>query len=323
MKLIRGHYNLPPATGLANGCVLTIGNFDGIHLGHQQALNKVKKLSHSSKLPGVVLVFEPTPIEFFNAKNPPVRLMNLREKLQGFKQTDIDFVLVCRFNAFFAELTAEDFVQKILLKGLNVKHLVVGDDFCFGKNRQGNFAYLQKSGKKFGFGVSDLPTYQIDQERVSSTRVRKALQQDDLLQAKRLLGQSFLFDGRVIHGKKLGRKIGFRTLNLNPKRIQMPVSGVFAVKVKGIAKQPWAGVANIGVRPTVNGLRPSIEVHLFNWSKDIYGKHVQIELQAFIRPEIKFDSLDSLVEQIKQDIQQAKQLLKLLIEKNKYHDSGL
>ncbi len=312
MQLIRGLYNLSfVADKLAKGCVLTIGNFDGIHLGHQQVLNKVQSLARSANLPSVVLVFEPSPIEFFNPDKAPVRLMNLREKLLGFQKTEIDYVLVCRFNQKFSQLTAEDFVQSILVTGLNAKHLVVGDDFCFGKNRQGNFAYLQSSGISFGFKVSDLQTFQLSQKRVSSTLVREALQQPDLQLAKKLLGSPFLFDGRVIHGKKIGRKIGFRTLNLNPKRIQMPISGVFAVTVRGIASQPWAGVANIGVRPTVNGIRPSIEVHLFNWNKDVYGKHVQIELQAFIRPEMKFDGLDELVQQIKQDVKIAQQILGL------------
>lgn len=310
MQLIRGLYNLPSvAEKLANGCVLTIGNFDGVHLGHQQVLNQVKTFANSLKLPGLVLIFEPTPMEYFQPEKAPVRLMNMREKLLAFKQTDIDYVLVCRFNQAFADLTADDFVQQILVKALNIKHLVVGDDFCFGKHRQGNFKYLQNAGKKLGFAVNDLPTYQVSQERVSSTRVRQALSLPDLQAAQEILGRAFLFDGRVIHGQKLGRTIGFRTLNLNPKRISMPVLGVFAVLVKGIAEKPWPGVANVGVRPTVNGARPSIEVHLFNWQTDVYGQHVQVELVEFIRPEMKFNGLDELVAQINKDAAQAGHIL--------------
>lgn len=323
MQLIRGLHNLKTTRPgqiwtenslFEHGCVLTIGNFDGIHLGHQEVLNRVQGLAHQLNLPSVVMIFEPLPVEYFAPDKAPVRLMNLREKLIGFQQTAIDFVLVCRFNAAFAELTAEQFVQQILVNSLQIKHLVVGDDFCFGKNRQGNYAFLQAAGAKHGFDVSEMPTYKVDEQRISSTRVRQTLstetlQTQGLKAAEDLIGRSFYFDGRVIHGQKLGRQLGFRTLNLNPKRLQMPVSGVFAVRVLNIANQPWPGIANIGVRPTVNGLRPSIEVHLFNWDKDLYGAHVQVELVAFIRPEQKFANLDALKAQIEKDAKAAKQIL--------------
>lgn len=318
MQLIRGLHNLVRFQApLASGCVLTIGNFDGVHLGHQQVLQAVTEKAKQLGLPSVVMIFEPLPIEFFAPHQAPVRLMNLREKLQAFQDTDIDYVLCVRFNQAFAELTAQDFIQQVLLDGLNVKHLVVGDDFRFGKQRQGDFTLLQQSGQQSGFTVQDMPTFGVDQERVSSTRIRAALsshemQQPDLAEVKRLLGKDFRFDGRVIHGQKLGRTIGFRTLNLNPKRIQMPVQGVFAVSVDGIAEKPWPGVANLGLRPTVDGVRPSIEVHLFNWDKDLYGCHVGVTLEAFIRPEMKFDGLDALKQQIAADAQQAKEFFNLV-----------
>lgn len=312
MQLIRGLHNLDRfKADLAAGCVLTIGNFDGVHLGHQQVLNKVHQQAEKLGIPRVVMIFEPLPIEFFTPKKAPVRLMNLREKLQAFAETEVDYVLCVRFNQKFAGLTAEEFIQQVLLDGLNVKDLVIGDDFCFGKGRTGNFELLQKAGDKHGFTVDDMRTYEMDAERVSSTRIRAALareemQNPDLDEAKRLLGKDFRFDGRVIHGQKLGRTIGFRTLNLNPKRIQMPVQGVFAVEVDGIADRPWPGVANLGLRPTVDGVRPSIEVHLFNWDKDLYGKHVGVTLEKFIRPEMKFNGIDALKKQIAEDAQKAK-----------------
>ena len=317
MQLIRGLHNLKRFNAhLAKGCVLTIGNFDGVHLGHQQVLQAVNRQAKMLDLPSVVMIFEPLPIEFFAPEQAPVRLMNLREKLQAFQQTDIDYVLCVRFNADFAALTAQQFVDKILLQGLNVKHLVVGDDFRFGQKRQGDFAFLKQAGLVNDFTVTDMPTFGVDQQRVSSTRIRTALLKDgasepNLAQAKALMGKDFSFNGRVIHGQKLGRTIGFRTLNINPKRSQMPVQGVFAVTVDGIANKPWPGVANLGLRPTVDGVRPSIEVHLFNWDKDVYGQHVQITLEAYIRPEMKFNGLDALKEQIAQDAQQAKQYFKL------------
>lgn len=317
MQLIRGLHNLPSfAEQLKDGCVLTIGNFDGVHLGHQKVLDEVHEKSLALGLPSVVMIFEPLPIEFFAPSKAPVRLMNMREKLQAFQATDIDFVLCARFNQSFASLTCDQFVTQVLVDGLHIKHLVVGDDFRFGKNRQGDFAFLQQAGQEFGFNVDDMPTFGIEESRVSSTRIRAALanqemQAPDLQKAKQLLGKAFRFDGRVIHGKKLGRTIGFRTLNLNPKRIQMPVQGVFAVTVDGIADKPWPGVANLGLRPTVDGVRPSIEVHLFNWDADLYGRHVGVTLQSFIRPEMKFNGIDELKAQIAQDADTAKQFFNL------------
>ena len=316
MQLIRGLHNLEHfRNDFAKGCVLTIGNFDGVHLGHQKVLSAVTAKSAELKLPSVVMIFEPLPIEFFTPEKAPVRLMNLREKLQSFQDTDVDYVLCVRFNQSFANLDAEAFAKKVLINALNIKHLVVGDDFRFGKKRQGNYAFLQSFGVKQGFAVEDMHTFELGQNRVSSTRIREALKGDNLQpnlqKVASLLGKPFRFDGRVIHGQKLGRTIGFRTLNLNPKRIEMPVQGVFAVSVDGIADTPWPGVANLGLRPTVDGVRPSIEVHLFNWNQDVYGKHVGVTLEAFIRPEMKFDGLEALKKQIAADAEQAKQFFKL------------
>ncbi|BBP46704.1 riboflavin biosynthesis protein [Thiosulfatimonas sediminis] len=312
MQLIRGLHNLKCVKPVfANGCVLTIGNFDGIHLGHRNVLNALCEQAKARQLPSVVMVFEPLPIEFFAPQQAPVRLMNLREKLQAFASTNIDYVLCVAFNAAFANLSAAEFVEQILLDDLAVKHLVVGDDFRFGKQRQGDYAFLSQQGQKYGFHVTDMPTHCQGLERVSSTRIRAELAKPNLTAVEQLMGAPFGFNGRVIHGQKLGRTIGFPTLNLNPKRIQMPVQGVFAVTVDGIADKPWPGVANIGLRPTVDGVRPSIEVHLFDWQQDLYGRHIAVTLHHFIRSEMKFNSLDELTAQIRQDAQQARQFFSI------------
>lgn len=310
MQLIRGLHNLDRMLdAFESGCVLTIGNFDGVHLGHQKILDQVAADAKEAGLPSVVMLFEPLPIEFFAPDRAPVRLMNLREKLDAFGQTDIDYVLVCRFDDRFAHMCAQTFVEDLLVAKLNIKQLVVGDDFRFAKNREGSFQTLVDNGKKFGFVVDDMSTLIYQGDRVSSTRIRKALAAHDLDLVRVLLDKPFYFKGRVIHGQRLGRQLGFRTLNLNPKRLQMPVEGVYSVYVSGLAEEEWPGIANIGVRPTVDGLRPSIEVHLFNWNKDVYGAHVGVTLHRFIRSEMKFDSLDELKKQIALDVQQAKQLL--------------
>ncbi len=311
MQLILGTHNLDRVQNqLAKGCVLSIGNFDGVHVGHQQILKAVVAQAHALNLPSVVMLFEPLPVEFFSPQAAPVRLMNFREKVKALQGTGIDYLLCVRFNGAFAQLSAEQFVISILVKQLHIKHLVVGDDFRFGLQRQGDFNSLTQAGHRLGFSVTDMPTFDVAGKRVSSTRIREALNVPDLDAARLLLGKPFCFNGRVIHGQKLGRTLGFRTLNLNPKRIQMPVQGVFAVTVNGLASRPWEGVANIGLRPTVDGLRPSIEVHLFHWDKDVYGAHVEVTLKKFIRPEQKFTDIEALKTQISLDAEQAKQFFK-------------
>lgn len=310
MRLIRGLHNLSQFTAdFAQGSVITIGNFDGVHLGHQCVLAQVKQQAQALNLPSVAMVFEPFPIEYFRPEQAPVRLMNLREKVRALADVGIDYLLCVSFNRQFAAQSAVDFVTQILHQQLQVRHLVIGDDFKFGYQRQGDFAFLSQCGAQMGFSVRAMPTFNLDGVRVSSTRVRQVLAKPDLAEGARLMGQGFRFEGRVIHGQKLGRTIGFPTLNLNPKRLQMPVSGVFAVRVAGLSEQPWPGVANIGVRPTVHGQRPSIEVHLFDWHKMVYGAHVEVRLEAFIRPEMKFSGLPALQAQIAQDAEQARQLL--------------
>jgi len=314
MRLIRGLHNLAQFSAeFQSGSVVTIGNFDGVHLGHKTVLANLAKEAAKRGLPSVALIFEPFPIEFFRPTEAPVRLMNLREKVHALQGIGIDYLVCVAFNKRFAELSAQAFIHRVLVDALSVQHLVIGDDFRFGRQRQGDFALLKRYSESAKFSLQAMPTFHLLGERVSSTRIRNVLAQADLAMAATLMGHPFSFNGRVIHGKKLGRTIGFPTLNLNPKRLQMPISGVFAVSVLGLAQQPVFGVANIGVRPTVQGQRPSIEVHLFDWHKMVYGAHVIVQLEAFIRPEMTFNSLPALQMQITQDAEQAKQILTHLI----------
>jgi len=313
MHLIRGLHNLDhrACTPLAQGAAVTIGNFDGVHRGHQHVLAALRQAAARRALPTVVMLFEPHPVEFFAPDTAPVRLMNLREKLDALAGQGVDYVLMVRFDAAFAALPAERFVRDILTARLQTRFLSVGDDFRFGAGRAGDFHLLQRLGRELDFDVAHQPTFMLDGERVSSTRVRAALARADLYEAERLLGRPFSFTGRVIHGHKRGRQLGFPTLNINPKRLRMPVEGVFAVRVDiaETGERNLPGVANIGVRPTVDGLRPSIEVHVFDWGKMVYGAHVRVKLSEFIRPEQKFADLAALRAQIARDAEAARTLL--------------
>ncbi len=315
MHLIRGLHNLAhrACDPLRKGSVVTIGNFDGVHLGHQQVLSALHAARTRLGLPSVVMLFEPHPVEFFTPQQAPVRLMNLREKLIALEACGVDYVLMVRFDAAFAALSAQAFVQDVLVGQLHARFVSVGDDFRFGAGRQGDFTLLQDMGQQLGFEVTHQPTFLLAGERVSSTRIRQALAIPDLPLAERLLGRPFAFTGRVIHGQKMGRKLGFPTLNINPKRQRLPVQGVFAVRVDIEETGEWdlPAVANVGVRPTVDGLRPSVEVHVFDWSKMVYGAHITVKLTDFIRPERRFDSLAALTAQIEQDAQQARARLGL------------
>ncbi len=315
MHLIRGLHNLthPACASLARGCAVTIGNFDGVHRGHQQVLSALNGARDRLGLPSVVMLFEPHPVAFFVPERAPVRLMNLREKVSALAGCGVDYVLMVRFDAAFAALSADAFVRDILVDRLHARFVSVGDDFRFGAGRKGDFALLQRMGRQLGFEVTHQPTFLLGGERVSSTRIRQALAVPDLALVERLLGRPFSFTGRVIHGQKMGRKLGFPTLNINPKRVRMPVAGVFAVRVdiEETGERDLPAVANVGVRPTVDGMRPSVEVHVFDWSKMVYGAHITVKLVDFIRPERRFDSLAALAAQIEQDARQARARLGL------------
>ncbi len=304
-RIIRGLHNLPPQP--VTGCVATIGNFDGIHLGHQAVLSQLAMKGDTLGLPAVVITFEPQPNEFFALDKAPARLCRFREKVEALRCYSIQQLCVLRFDKKLADMTAHSFIERLLVQGLNVRYLVVGDDFKFGKARQGDFALLQQAGKQHGFQVVNMHTFAIEQKRVSSTRIRKALEAGDLILAEKLLGHPFRMSGRVAHGDKRGRTMGFPTANIHLHRHKVPLSGVYAVQLFGVEGEPIQGVANVGVRPTISGAEKALlEVHLFDFNREIYGEHVQVHFLHKLRNEQKFSDLDRLIEQIKLDCEQAK-----------------
>ena len=249
MQLVRGLHNVRPAH---HGCVATIGNFDGVHLGHQAILTRLRNSAARLNVPSCVIVFEPQPREFFNPETAPVRLTRLRDKLLLFREAGIDQVLCIAFNKRFRQLSAAEFVQKVLVESLGIKHLQVGDDFRFGCDRAGDFAFLQEAGQRCGFSVEPTATVEIDSERVSSTRVRAALAAAEFPLARRLLGRPYQIDGRVMHGKKLGRTLNAPTANVQLNRHRAPLHGVYLVSAQLRNGRHVPGVANIGTRPTVD-----------------------------------------------------------------------
>ncbi len=305
MRLIRGLSHLEP---LKSGCVLTIGNFDGLHLGHREVIKKLAERGAALGLPVIVMIFEPQPLEYFLGENAPSRLMRLREKVIQFSKLPVDDLLILRFNQYFANYDAEKFIEDVLIKKLNVKHLVVGDDFHFGKARRGNFAMLKDKGKVFGFDVEDTGSYQLAGLRVSSTLIRDVLGAGDLALAEKLLGHGYSVCGRVVHGDKRGRTIGYPTANIKMFRRNAPVDGVFAVTMTGINGIEFEGVANVGTRPTVNGSKVILETHLFDFEKEIYGRYVEVHFKQKIRDEIRFQSLEQLKVQIVKDVAEAKKI---------------
>ena len=309
MQLIRGLHNL---TRPIPASVVTIGNFDGIHLGHQHVLEQLKSAAIERQLPSIVIIFEPQPIEYFAPDKAPKRLARFREKLDYLKSKEIDYLLCLKFNRALAGLYAEDFVQSILINRLNTQHLVIGDDFRFGKNRSGNFQFLLDAGKQFGFSVQNTETLIIDGARVSSTRIRDCIRRDDFDQAAKLLGRPYTLSGKIAHGKKLGRELGFPTINIKMGDKTLIVKGIFAVSVKGIDNRVLPGVASIGTRPTVNGVDTILEVFILDFDQDVYGYSVDVEFLHKIRDEEKFDSLEELGLHIEKDTVKARQYFEQL-----------
>ncbi|MFV9669107.1 bifunctional riboflavin kinase/FAD synthetase [Pantoea sp. ARC607] len=309
MKFIRGIHNLNEQH---RGCVLTIGNFDGVHRGHQALISRLCEEGRRLNLPVVVMVFEPQPLELFAGDKAPARLTRLRDKLRYMAEAGVDSVLCVRFDRRFAALSAQRFISDLLVEKLDVKYLAVGDDFRFGAGRQGDFPLLQKAGAEYGFDVVSTETFCDGGKRISSTAVRQALAADDLALAQSLLGHPFTISGRVVHGDALGRTLGFPTANLPLRRSVSPVKGVYAVEVRGLTPEPLPGVANIGTRPTVKGLRQQLEVHLLDINMDLYGRHIDVVLKQKIRNEQRFASLEALKEQIADDVVTARHYFGLL-----------
>lgn len=278
-------------------CVVTIGNFDGVHLGHQALLDEVKKRAHDLKLESAVITFEPNPKDYFSQNKPQTRISSLREKIELFNEIKIDRVHIIKFNQEFSKVTANEFIS-VLIKQLKVKEIVVGEDFCFGRGREGGIKQLSASSMKLNIKNKIL----MDGKRISSTLIRNLLANDKLDQANKYIGRPYSISGKVVHGEKRGRKIGFPTANIHMRHNRPPLKGVFAVKF-----QNHFGVANLGIRPSIKGEKKlQLEVHLLNFSSDLYGQHVSVIFLKKLRDEKKFKSLDELKEQIKLDVIKAK-----------------
>lgn len=308
MRMTHGCFG-EPHTQQRPGAV-TIGNFDGVHLGHQAMLARLTARSASVGGAPTVLTFEPHPREIFTPDSAPSRLTSLREKLEILRGLGVARVHVCRFSKPFAALSAEDFVRRILVEGLRARYVLVGDDFRFGAKRAGDFALLKQLGEKYGFEAESLHTVEAAGQRASSTAVRDALAAGDMATAAQLLGRPYSISGRVVGGDQLGRKIGYPTANIQLKHNRPPLTGIFAARVQGLEQPDWPGVASLGTRPTVhaNG-RPTLEVHLFNFDQSIYRQHLRVEFLHKLRDEAKFPSLDALIAQIDEDAMQAREML--------------
>ncbi|MBA1444131.1 MAG: bifunctional riboflavin kinase/FAD synthetase [Chromatiales bacterium] len=299
MQVIRGLHNLRAEH---RGCVATIGNFDGVHLGHQSVFQHLLEKGREFGLPATVVTFEPQPREFFQPDGAPARLTRMREKLQAMKDIGIERIVILEFGRKMASMPAVAFVEELLVSGLDARFLSVGDDFRFGMGREGDFHLLQSMGSQHGFEVENMNTFKLDADRVSSTRIRQLLTEGNLQAAELCLGRPYRICGRVAHGDERGRTIGFPTMNVDLHRRVSPLRGVYAVKVRGLDKQPLPGVANIGTRPTVEGdTRYLLETHLFDFDRSVYGEHVQVEFVHKLRDEKRFDSFEDLRRQILDD----------------------
>ena len=303
MELIRGLYNL---RAHQRPCAATIGNFDGVHCGHQAVIRTLQQAAVERSLPPLGITFEPQPREYFQPEEAPPRLSRLREKLLAMSLYGVERVLCLRFNTHLAGLTADEFIRQVLVDGLGIRYLLVGDDFRFGRDRAGNFDLLQQAGVQYGFDVAAMDTVDIGGDRVSSTRVRALLAFGELAGAAELLGRPFTLCGRVAHGDKRGRTIGFPTANIHLFRHLAPLTGVYAVEMRWAGAQAHRGVANIGRRPTVEGTRLQLEVHLFDFDGDLYGRQVEVGFISKLRDEQRFESFDALQAQIRQDAAQAR-----------------
>lgn len=303
MKQIHGLHNI---TAADHGSVVSIGNFDGVHRGHKAVLAELRKKADELNLPSTLVIFEPHPKEFFTPDAAPARLTNAQEKLGLLEHEGLDTVLVIAFTEEFSKLSAERFIRELLVEKLGVKYLLVGEDFHFGYKRQGNYDLLKAESAKHNFEVVTVSTLFEENERISSTCIRNALAAGEFAEANKLLGYEYSISGTVEKGEQNGRTIGFPTANMALNRIEPAVRGVFAVSVEGLGEKQVKGVANLGTRPTVDGLKTLLEVNLFDFNEDIYGKNLKVIFHKKIREEKKFDSFDALREQIIKDVKIAR-----------------
>lgn len=305
MRLIRGIHNIRHEHG---GCALTIGNFDGVHLGHQQVIQQLLEKARELHVESAVMVFEPQPMEFFAGAKAPARISSFRDKYRMFESLGVDKLIVVRFCQQFAALHADTFISQLLVQQLQIRHLVIGDDFRFGANRNGDFKLLMQAGAQFGFGVQNTQSFCLAEKRISSTLIRQALSESRFEDVRRWLGRPYRIQGHVTHGQKLGRQLGFPTANLHMPRGRSPMRGVFAVEVVSAdgSAVHWPAVANVGYRPTANGHDLLLEVHVLDRKESLYGQRLVVEPRLKLRDEVKFDSLDALQTQVHADMQRAR-----------------
>jgi riboflavin kinase/FMN adenylyltransferase len=304
MELIRGLHNLRPRH---HGCVATIGAFDGVHLGHQAVIRHLLDKSAALGLPSLIIVFEPLPREYFAPLQAPARIMSFREKFRALEALGVDRLLRIRFNEQFRGMSAQNFVDDIFVAALGVRYVVLGDDFRFGADRQGDIDFMRRQGQRYGFEAVSTPTCEVDGERVSSTRIREALEAAEFAAAQTLLGRPYSISGRVIHGRQLGRVIGTPTANLELRRLRAPLAGVYTVEVNGGGLTNAQGVANVGVRPTVNdSIKANLEVHVLDRDINLYGRHIEVTFRHKLRNEMKFGSVEELQANIARDIEQTR-----------------
>ena len=291
-----------------HGSVVCIGAFDGLHLGHRALVRHAAARARDLSLPAVALSFEPLPREYFSRELPPPRLTLARGKYQGLRELGADGVGLLRFDARLAAMSAEDFVHKMLVGRLGAREVWIGPDFRFGNRRGGDLPLLQRMGAELDFSAGEIEAVQLQGERISSTRIREALRSGDFTDAARLLGRPYAIGGRVVRGKQLGRTLGFPTANLRfPKTPAL--SGIYATWVHGVGERPHASVSSFGTRPTVDGVEPLLEAHLFDFDGDLYGRHIEVEFVAKLRDELKFPDLPSLTVQMQRDAETARRLL--------------
>jgi riboflavin kinase/FMN adenylyltransferase len=302
MRVTRG---IPAAAAVP--AALTIGNFDGVHLGHQAMLAELKRAAVRLGIPACVLTFEPQPREFFAPDQAPPRLTSLREKLELLAACGVDHVHISRFTYAFAQISAEDFIERIIARGLGARWVLVGDDFRFGARRAGSLDKLKQAAPRLGFEVAALQSVALEGERISSTAVRAALAAGTLERAERLLGRSYSIAGRVVAGDGLGRKLGFPTANVQMKRNRPALQGIYAVRLHGAGREALRGVASLGVRPTVKHQgAPVLEVHVLDFEGDLYRRHVRVEFLRKLRDEEKYADLATLTRQIAIDARNAR-----------------
>jgi riboflavin kinase / FMN adenylyltransferase len=306
MELVRGLHNI---SRRHHGCVLTVGNYDGVHLGHQKMIGVLKSRAAQLRAAATVLVFEPSSREFLDPDGAPPRLTRWREKFLALAALGVDRLVTLRFDELMRAMTPQSFVDDLMVDALGTRHIVVGNDFRYGCNADGNIATLRAAGAARGFGVEQIEPFVVDQVRVSSTAVRERLASSDYVGAARLLGRPYRMLGRVVHGRELGRTLGFPTANLRLMRRKPPLQGVLAVRVLGIEAEALPAVASLGTRPTVDGTDMLLEVHVFDFVGDLYGQEIEVEFVAKLRDELKFDSLDAMMVQMKIDAAQARELL--------------